>query len=144
MSLIYLQKSTNKNGTRDFPSHHSIEIRQSVIFFSNYLRDGSVWSVGHRETRVGRIDLDDGMPISEDGIAEARAKNANNERYDGERCFAGCYAALIILAPSLCICQKKGRREQRRNDEKLKNQIATVFGNNIDHRGIALILAPFE
>lgn len=34
MSLIYLQKSTNKNGTRDFPSHHSLEIRKSAIFFS--------------------------------------------------------------------------------------------------------------
>ena len=60
----------------DFPSHHSINIeiiRESVISFFFNLRDGSMRSVGRRETRVGRIDLDDGMPISEDGIAKARA-----------------------------------------------------------------------
>ena len=43
------------------------------------------------------------MPISEDGIAEARTEHANDERYDGECCLALRYSALIILVPGLIL-----------------------------------------
>jgi len=54
------------------------------------------------------------MPISEDGIAEACTENANEERYDGEGCLAGCYSALIILVPGLYfefVYQSKEKKE---------------------------------
>jgi len=80
------------------------------------LRKRSRRSRCRRETTVGSIDLDDGMPISEDGIAEACAKHANDERYDGEGCLAGCYSALIILVPGLYfvfVYQSKEKEERR-------------------------------
>ena len=80
------------------------------------LRKGSTtWRSRCRwETTVGSIDLDDRMPISEDGFAEACTENANEERYDGEGCLAGCYSALIILVPGLYfefVYQSKEKKE---------------------------------